>query len=432
MHDYDVIPPEGAAVPRVPPETPAPLAVHDPYAALQFPDFRWLTLGQFISTLGTQMVGVAVGWELYERTNSAFALGFVGLVQVLPVILLSLPAGHAADRYDRRRLVVGSQLLLALCSLGLALISFAQGPLALVYACLFGIGVARAFSSPASSTLLPQTVPPQHYANAATWGSSTWQLAAVMGPTLGGFLIAVSLSAALVYLCDVVACLLFVLALSMVRGRQVARSTEALNLRSLLAGVHFLRQNKILLAAITLDLFAVLLGGATTLLPVFARDILQVGPTGLGWLRAAPSIGALAMAIILAYLPPIKRAGRVLLWAVAGFGVATVVFGLSRSFALSFLMLGLLGAFDNVSVVIRHTLLLVLTPDELRGRISAVNSVFIGASNELGGFESGVAAALLGPITAVAAGGIGTILVVLVVALVWPEMRRLGRLESHP
>ncbi len=378
------------------------------------------------------MVGVAVGWELYERTNSAFALGFVGLVQVLPVILLSLPAGHAADRYDRRRLVVGSQLLLALCSLGLALISFAQGPLALVYACLFGIGVARAFSSPASSTLLPQTVPPQHYANAATWGSSTWQLAAVMGPTLGGFLIAVSLSAALVYLCDVVACLLFVLALSMVRGRQVARSTEALNLRSLLAGVHFLRQNKILLAAITLDLFAVLLGSATMLLPVFARDILQVGPTGLGWLRAAPSIGALAMAIILAYLPPIKRAGRVLLWAVAGFGVATVVFGLSRSFALSFLMLGLLGAFDNVSVVIRHTLLLVLTPDELRGRISAVNSVFIGASNELGGFESGVAAALLGPITAVAAGGIGTILVVLVVALVWPEMRRLGRLESHP
>ncbi|PLS80708.1 MAG: MFS transporter [Chloroflexi bacterium] len=432
MRDYDVTPPEGAAVPRVPPDTPTALAVHDPYAALRFPDFRWLTLGQFISTLGTQMVGVAVGWELYERTNSAFALGFVGLVQVLPVILLSLPAGHAADRYDRRRLVVGSQLLLALCSLGLALISFAQGPLALVYACLFGIGVARAFSSPASSTLLPQTVPPQHYANAATWGSSTWQLAAVMGPTLGGFLIAVSLSAALVYLCDVVACLLFVLALSMVRGRQVARSTEALNLRSLLAGVHFLRQNKILLAAITLDLFAVLLGGATTLLPVFARDILQVGPTGLGWLRAAPSIGALAMAIILAYLPPIKRAGRVLLWAVAGFGVATVVFGLSRSFALSFLMLGLLGAFDNVSVVIRHTLLLVLTPDELRGRISAVNSVFIGASNELGGFESGVAAALLGPITAVAAGGIGTILVVLVVALVWPEMRRLGRLESHP
>jgi MFS family permease len=216
----------------------------------------------------------------------------------------------------------------------------------------------------------------------------------------------------------------------MVRGQQAARSTEPVTLASLLAGVRFLRHNRILLAAITLDLFAVLLGGATTLLPVFARDILDVGPTGLGWLRAAPSIGAVLMALVLAYLPPTKRAGRTLLWAVAGFGAATVVFGLSQSFGLSFLMLAFLGAFDNVSVVIRHTLLLVLTPDELRGRISAVNSVFIGASNELGGFESGVAAALIGPIAAVALGGVGTILVVLIVALVCPEMRRLGRMEA--
>lgn len=427
MQDHETPSPEGAALPRVPASPPP--AQHDPYAALRFRDFRWLTTGQFISTLGQQMLSVAVGWELYERTSSTLALGLVGLVQVVPVILLSLPAGQIADRYDRRAIVLLSQLLLALCSLGLALVSWAQAPIALVYACLLGFGIARAFNSPAASTLLPQTVPMEHFANAATWNSSTWQLSAVLGPALGGLVIGLTRNAALVYLADVLACLLFVLALGQIRGRQTARSTETPSLRSLLAGVRFLRQSNILLAAITLDLFAVLLGGATTLLPVFARDILQVGPTGLGWLRAAPSVGAVTMAIMLAYLPPMKHAGRILLWAVAGFGVATIVFGLSRSFGLSLVMLALLGGLDNISVVIRSTLLLVYTPDELRGRISAVNSVFIGASNELGGFESGLAATLLGPVLAVATGGIGTILVVIVVALVWPEMRRLGRLD---
>lgn len=427
MHDQETPSPEGAALPRVP--APPPPTRHDPYAALRFRDFRWLTAGQFVSTLGHQMLSVAVGWELYERTSSTLALGLVGLVQVVPVILLSLPAGQLADRYNRRAIVLVAQLLLALCSLGLALVSWAHGPIALVYLCLLGIGIARAFNSPASSTLLPQTVPPEHFANAATWSSSTWQLSAVAGPALGGAVIALSRNAALVYLADVVACLLFVLALGQIRGRQGARSTAPPSLQSLLAGVRFLRRSNILLAAITLDLFAVLLGGATTLLPVFARDILQVGPTGLGWLRAAPSVGAVVTAITLAYLPPLRHAGRALLWAVAGFGVATIIFGLSRSFALSLLMLALLGGLDNISVVIRGTLLLVCTPDELRGRISAVNSVFIGASNELGGFESGLAAALLGPVLAVATGGIGTILVVIVVALVWPEIRRLGRLD---
>jgi hypothetical protein len=216
-----------------------------------------------------------------------------------------------------------------------------------------------------------------------------------------------------------------------IRSRRAAPPpSEEATLSSLAAGARFVWRTKVLMAAITLDLFAVLLGGATALLPIFARDILQVGPTGLGWLRAAPSIGALLMAITLAYLPPIRKAGPTLLWAVAGFGAATIVFGLSRSFGLSLAMLGLLGALDNVSVVIRGTLLLTHTPDEMRGRVSAVNSVFIGASNELGGFESGLAAALLNPITAVVAGGIGTILVVTVVALLWPEMRRLGRLGS--
>lgn len=430
MQDYEVTPPEGAALPRVPAEPPVIPQRHDPYVALRFRDFQWLTLGQFVGTLGQQMVSVAVGWELYERTNSALALGMVGLVQVVPVILLALPAGHIADRYDRRRLVIMTQVLLALGSLGLALVSFAQGPVALVYACLLGIGIARAFNGPASSTLLPQTVPPEHYGNAATWNSTTWQLSSVLGPTLGGIMIALSRSAALVYLADVVACLLFVLALTQMRAQQATRSTEPLTLGSLLAGVSFLRRSHVLLAAITLDLFAVLLGGAVTLLPIFARDVLEVGPTGLGWLRAAPSVGAIMVAIALAYMPPMKRAGPALLWSVAGFGVATIVFGVSRSFGVSLLMLVLLGALDNISVVIRSTLLLVYTPDALRGRISAVNSVFVGASNELGGFESGVAAALLGPVLAVVSGGIGTIIVVIGVALIWPQIRRLGHMEQ--
>jgi MFS family permease len=285
-----------------------------------------------------------------------------------------------------------------------------------------------AFNSPASSALLPQTVPPEAFENAATWSSSSWQCAAVVGPALGGFLIAAQGSATLVYALNAALGLIFVLLLALMQSRQEARWSEEATLDSIIAGLRFLRRERILLAIITLDMFGVLLGGATTLLPIFAKDILQVGPAGLGWLRAAPSLGAVVMALALAYLPQFKKAGASLLWAVAGFGGATIVFGLSRSFPLSLLMLALLGAFDNISVVIRSTLLMLRTPEDLRGRIFAVNSIFIGASNELGGFESGVAAALLGPIVAVVGGGVGTILVVLGVASIWPEVRHLGRM----
>jgi MFS family permease len=409
-----------------PTDTTAP---HDPYAALRFRDFRLLGLGQFIAVLGEQMIGVAIGWELYERTRSALVLGLVGLVQVIPVILLSLPAGHIADRFDRKRIAIATRLMLALCSGGLALLSATQGSLALIYGCLLLIGAARAFNDPASASLLAQTVPQEVFTNAATWESSTWQLAAVIGPALGGLVIAIQRSATLVYVLNAGAAIICVLLLLAIRGRRAAQPPhEEATLTSLAVGVRFVWRSKILLAAITLDLFAVLLGGATALLPIFARDILQVGPTGLGWLRAAPSIGAVLMAIALVYLPPFRRAGATLLLAVAGFGAATIVFGLSRSFVLSLAMLGLLGALDNISVVIRSTLLLTQTPDSMRGRVSAVNSVFIGASNQLGGFESGLAAALFGPIIAVVGGGIGTILVVAAVGLIWPEMRRLGRL----
>ena len=401
----------------------------DPYRALRFRDFRLLFIGRFIASIGEQMLNVAIGWELYERTGSALVLGIVGLVQVLPVIVLSLPAGHLADRLNRKYIVIVTQIMLALASLGLTVLSYSHGSLMLIYACLLLIGVAVAFNDPATSTLLPQTVPQQVYENAATWSSSSWQLASVVGPALGGFVVALGHGATPVYALNVGVGLIFLALIAPLRGQQRrVRLSSGTRLRSLVEGVIFVRQTRVILAAITLDMFAVLLGGATTLLPIFAKDILHVGPVGLGWLRAAPSIGAVCVSIYIAHTPPFTKAGKTLLGAVAGFGMATIVFGISRSFWLSLLMLFILGGLDNISVVIRSTLLLIRTPDALRGRIAAINTLFIGASNELGGFESGLAAQVFGPIVAVAGGGVGTVLVVLCVALLWPEMRRLGRL----
>ncbi|MHB8595667.1 MAG: MFS transporter [Ktedonobacteraceae bacterium] len=402
-----------------------------PYRALQFGDFRLLFIGTFIASLGEQMINVAIGWELYERTDSALVLGGVGLVLVIPIILLSLPAGHLADRFNRKVIVIVTQVLIALGSLGLTILSYTSGSLVLIYICLLLIGAAVAFNSPATSTLLPQTVPESVFQNAATWSSSSSQLASVLGPALGGFVIALSGRATMVYAINVGVALVFAALVLPLHGHQrEIRASEKTTLGALVEGIQFLRSTQVMLAAITLDMFAVLLGGATTLLPIFARDILHVGPVGLGWLRAAPSAGALCMSICIAHAPPFKKAGRTLLWAVAGFGVATIIFGLSRSFWLSLLMLFMLGGLDNISVVIRHTLVLVRTPNAMLGRISSVNSLFIAISNELGGFESGVVAQLFGPILAVASGGVGTILVVLCIALIWPEMRRLRSLSE--
>ena len=406
----------------------SPTPRRDPYAALRYRDFRLLLVGRFIASLGSQMLSFAVGWELWLRTHNAFALGLVGLVQVTPVILLSLPAGHVADQYNRKRIVLTAQVMLALCALGLALLSYLQGPLVLIYLFLLGIGIARAFNDPASSTLLPQAVPPEIFGSAATWSSSTGQLASILGPGLAGLLVAFLDGVTLNYLIAALAALVYLSLVTLMRGRQLALSRKAATLESLKEGLRFIRSTKEILAAITLDLFAVLFGGAVTLLPVFATDILKVGPQGLGLLRAAPSIGALLMAVTLAFLPTFKHAGRTLLMAVTGFGLATIVFGLSTSFWLSVAMLFVLGGLDNISVVIRSTLILTRTPDEMRGRTSAVNSIFISASNELGGFESGLAAALFGPILSVVGGGIGTILVVLAVARIWPEIRQMKTL----
>lgn len=401
---------------------------HDPYAALRHRDFRLLLIGTFITSFSDQLVSFSIGWELWLRTHNALALGFVGLAQATPVILLSLIAGHAADHYDRKRIVILTQALLAVSSLGLAAVSYSEGAVPLIYLCLFGIGIARAFNSPAASTLLPQTVPPELFTSASTWSSSVWQLASILGPAVAGFLVILLPRVAYIYALDAVAGLTFLTLVSMINGRPLALSTSASTWESLKDGVKFIRSTKEILASITLDLFAVLFGGAVTLLPVYATDILQVGATGLGVLRAAPSIGALVMAVTLAHLPPFKRAGRTLLLVVAGFGVATIVFGLSRNFLLSVLALAVTGALDNVSVVIRSALMLTRTPDGMRGRTWAVNAIFISASNELGGFESGLAATLFGPTLSVVLGGIGTILVVLFVARVWPEMRNLKTL----
>ena len=405
-------------------------SARDPYAAFRLRDFRLLFIGRLVTTFGSQMLSFAIAWELWLRTRSTFALGLVGLVQVIPVILLSLPGGHLADQRDRRQIIVVTQLLLVGCSLGLAYLSWTAGPLVLIYLCLLGIGIARAFNDPAASTLLPQTVPPALFTSAATWSSSAWQFAAVAGPAAAGLVVALLDSVTIIYLLDALAALIFLVLLGMIRGRPLALAARAATLDSLAEGWRFLRRTRVLLAAITLDMFAVLLGGAVTLLPVYATDILHVGATGLGVLRAAPSVGAIMVAFTLAHLPPFRQAGRTLLVAVAGFGLATIVFGLSRSFWLSVLMLALLGGLDNVSVVIRHTLMLTRVPDEMRGRASAVNNIFIGASNELGGFESGAVASLVGPVASVILGGVGTLIVVLAISRIFPEVRSLETLEG--
>jgi MFS family permease len=411
-------------------EPPSPAAPrHDPLAAMRYRDFRLLVLGSFLAVVAEQMLGVAVGFELYERTKSPLALGLIGLVEIVPVLLLALPAGHVADKLERKWIVVAALSVVASCMFGMVFLSLSQGPLPAVYALLFGIGLARAFQGPAFSALSSQVVPPAHYASAATWSSGAWQTSSIIGPALGGFLLAAWGGAAWVYACAGVLLIFVALLFFIMRPRTVERISEPISLASMLAGVRFIWKTPVILTAITLDMFAVLLGGATALMPVFALDILNVGAQGLGWLRAAPAVGAVCAALIIAIRPPFKFAGRTLLTVVAGFGLATVVFGLSRDFFLSMAMLALLGGLDNVSVVIRSTLMLTRTPDALRGRVNAVHSVFVGISNELGAFESGVAAALITTVGAVVAGGIGTIAVVGLVAVFAPDIRRLRTMK---
>jgi MFS family permease len=402
---------------------------HDPYAALRFRDYRCLLSAGVVGTIGAQILTVVVGWDILQRTNSYAALGWAGLAGFVPVLLLSLPAGHAADRYNRRGLYQLAQIVMCIASLGLAALSFCEGPVPLIYVCIALTGSSRALSSPARSSLLSQIVPQPLLANAVTWNTSGWQIANVGGPALGGLIVALTGENFIAYLSGAGCSLVSVLLAAPIHPLRATRDRETLSFQSLVAGIRFVWQTKLLLAAITLDLFAVLLGGATALLPVYARDILDVGPTGLGWLRAAPAVGAFLMAMFLAHRPPLRRPGKALIAAVAGFGLAWIGFGFSVSPILSFVMLALSGAFDNISVVVRHTLVQTLTPDSMRGRVSAVNLVFISSSNDLGEFESGMTAEWFGPLFSVVSGGAGTILVVFLAMTRWPELIRLGPLH---
>jgi MFS family permease len=437
---------------------------HDPYAAFRFANFNLYMTGNFLAFVGRQMLAVAVEWEIYRRTHSATALGLVGLVLVIPVVCLSLPAGHLADKYSRKHIIMVAQFFLGITSAGLALVSwkhlsipawpvlqqgnsllraiagvferhqqafhFDDFSIPLIYLLLFISGIARTFAWAARASFFPTLVPRDVFANAVTWNSSVFQIASVAGPAISGFIVAHN-SFSSVYIIDAITSFLFLLLVLPIPRAPEKKKHETLDTwRSLQAGMRFVLSKHVILATITLDLFAVLLGGATALLPMFADQILRVGAIGLGWMRAMPAIGAFGTALIVAYLPPIKRAGVTLLWCVTGFGLATIFFGLSHVFWFSLAMLFLIGAFDSVSVIIRGTIVQLVTPDEMRGRVSAVNNIFIGTSNEFGALESGLTAALFGPVISVVGGGIGTILVVLGVAKWWPETRKIGRLDK--
>src|SRR5213079_923411 len=432
----------GAVVPPVP--------RHDPYTAFRSRGFRFFTTGNLLSILGRQMLAVAVEWEIYRRTHSATALGLVGLVFAIPIVGLSLPAGHLADRISRKHIILGAQVFSAITSALLALVSwqhlaippmsifracnhgldaiarvferhqsafhFDDASIPLIYLLLFLGAIARTFSWAARSSFFPTLVPRDAFSNAVTWNSSVFQIGSVVGPAISGFIVA-HVSFSCVYIIDAICSFLFfLLVLPIPRAPAREKREEQNTWRSLQAGMRFVLSKHVILATITLDLFAVLLGGATALLPMFADQILHVGAVGLGWMRAMPAIGAFGIALLVAYLPPMKRSGATLLWCVTGFGIATILFGLSRVFWFSLAMLFLIGAFDSVSVIIRGTIVQLVTPDEMRGRVSAVNNIFIGTSNEFGALESGLTAALFGPVLSVVGGGIGTILVVLGVA----------------
>jgi MFS family permease len=377
------------------------------YVAFQSRDFRFLAASNFFSILGIQMLAVAVSWDLYLASHSALVLGNVGLVQVAPFFIFALVAGHFADRYDRRRILLVTQLMGLLTAL---VLTFSGLSVAVIYACLFFNATARAFQGPARLSMLTQMVPVEHVSNAVAWNSTVQELASVGGPALAGVLLAAS-GSKVVYALQGFCALVVLVCYAAMRFRPKPANNSGPP-TPMSEGLRQLFRDKLLLSASSLDMFAVLFGGATALLPIFSVEILHGGVHTLGWLRAAPSVGAVAMALTLAHLPRIERAGAVLLWAVGGYGAATIVFGLSHSVWLSFAMLLLTGACDNISVVLRMSLLQIETPEWVRGRVMAVNSIFISSSNQLGAVESGMTAAWFGAVGSVVGGGIATLLIV--------------------
>jgi MFS family permease len=418
---------------------------HDPYLALRSRDYRRFALGFAPSSIGLQMMGMAVGWEIYQRTEDTMSLAYAGLARAVPVLFLALPAGHIADLYNRRNILVITQASFAIFAAAMAAASYLHAPVWTFYLLLFLSGAARAFNGPARSSLLPMIVPGRAFANAVAWNSGVFQVAAIAGPLLAGAIIELPSrgehpAAWPVYIVTALGCGAFAFSAMGVKikglDRPIAPGTT-LSFSTMVAGMSHVWKEKTILAALSLDLFAVLLGGASAMLPVYAKDILNVGAVWLGVLRASQFVGALIMSILLAHRPAFERAGAVLLWSVAGFGICMIVFGLSHNIWLSLAALTLSGALDAVSVVIRHVLVQTRTPDHVRGRVSAVNSVFIESSNQLGEFESGSVARAaeafsgsraFGAMFSVVSGGIGTILVVIGIALAWPEIRKLKKL----
>jgi MFS family permease len=414
---------------------PTTSSAHDPYAALRVPDFRSLISARVCLTVATRIQGLVVSWQIFHLTNDPLALGFIGLAEAIPSIGVSLYAGHVADSVRRKNIIVATVAVLLLCAvalwvlaspLGLPLLarqSFYTLPL---YIVIFISGIARGFMGPALFAFMPQLLNNREtqLANAITWNSTSWQASSVVGPAIGGYLVA---QVGVAYSYAVVGGLLVLSLLQFIRitNRPLPPTEgEKLGLKaSILSGLQFIFQNQLVLAALALDMFAVLFGGAVALLPVYAVNILHVGAAGLGHLEAAPAVGSVLMVIALTYFPIRRHAGRKLLWAVAGFGVATILFGISTNFWLSLGLLFLTGVFDSVSVVVRSTLIHTFTPEYMKGRVSAVNNIFIGSSNEIGAFESGAAARLLGTVPSVVFGGTMTLLVVGITTLLANKLR---------
>ncbi len=401
------------------------------FSVLRNRDFRAFLAARALASLSSLMLGVAVGWHVYELTGSAFALGMIGLSQFLPALLLALPGGLAADRFERRTILLFCFSLQVVVAVLLLTISLVPGAGASwIFPAVALLGVGQAFLGPASQSLVPFLVAKQDFPRAVAWNSSIFQVATIAGPAVGGLLYAFGPTCVYAVSAGCFAC--SVLLISRVRTRLRVAAAAKPGFEGLLAGLRFVFSRPTILGAISMDLFAVLFGGATALLPIYARDILHIGPWGLGLLRSSPAVGAAVMAFGLAQRPLARRAGARMFFCVALFGVMTIVFGLSRSFPLSLAALVFLGAADMVSVVIRQTLVQVNTPDEKRGRVSAVNSIFIGASNQLGEFESGVTAAWFGAVPAAVLGGVGTLAVVVLWIWLFPSLRHADRLDAPP
>ncbi len=401
---------------------------NDPYSSLRYKDFQFFILARLVSVFAVQMQAVVVGWQVYEKTKDPLSLGLIGLCEIIPAVSVSLYAGHIADKTDRRFIILSCIIGMLLCYLTLTVLSLPgyDSEVWQIYLVIFASGIARGFMFPALSAFAAQLVPKQFFSNAAAWNSTVWQVAAVGGPALGGILYGFS-GATLAY--SIVSTLIFIslfLFLKVSRKEVPEISEDDTISERLLSGIRYVFKHQVILGALSLDLFAVLFGGAVALLPIFAGEILLVGPEGLGLLRASPSIGASIMALFLAYKPPLERAGKILLSCVAGFGICMIFFALSRNFYLSVIILAISGMLDNVSVVIRATVVQTNTPENMRGRVSAVNSIFIGSSNELGAFESGVAAKILGTVPSVVFGGLMTILVVAITSFKAPKLRNLN------